>query len=820
MMKRIRSVFAISVRSATCVLLLVAAMFSLGLTQFAMAGSDGDVHQPWLPELQQKVVPLSVDSGFVQNRGLGSSVVYATEINIPGATWLRLQFADVMLAEGAQVRITSLLDGASQTMQEQHLHHWQLTTAYFNGGSIRVELIATPGSGPSRIRFGHAWAGSADEPVAQTICGSVDDRVLSDDPRSGRALPIGCTVFLIDDAGHCFLTAGHCSGSNLQVVQFNVPLSNSEGGLQHPGPEDQYAVDVSSKQFTNNGAGDDWGFFGCFPNTETNLTPFEAQGDAYIRAAAPPPVDGRDIRITGYGTDNTPPQHNQVQQTHAGPFFAINGNRIQYQTDTTGGNSGSGVQDDTTGLIIGIHTHGGCNQNGTGSNSGTAINHSALVDAMNNPRGVCVAGLAFEYPSGRPEIIDPAGGTMFNVVVSGLNGSEPQPGTGVLYINRGNGFEMFPMQENSDNNYTATFPSSTCGSIVAYYVTAETTEGNEVSDPGNAPVSTFNVLSAVSVSTFFEDDFENDFGWTVESINLTDGEWERGVPVNNGRGDPSADFDGSGRCYLTDNAAGNSDVDGGPTRLISPVLNLANQPGATLGYAWWFTNDDNDGDRLSVELSNDNGNTWVVAAEYGDNDNGWTPTSLLISDFVTPTATTRVRFSAIDNPNNSVTEAAIDAVTITTINCDTTQLTGVTVAAGRLVSGGLAEIARSDDAYLIVDSQFGFISSEPNIVDVRVAANTSNPTAATIDLLVESRVNNPGGTAKLRLYNNVKQRFNQVATYPISVSEEVFTISDVDATDRIDSNGDIRLSIRQIVVATFSTSGFRSRIDQVDIEAR
>jgi len=181
----------------------------------------------------------------------------------------------------------------------------------------------------------------------------------------------------------------------LQTAQFNVPLSTAGGGLVNPPASEQYAVDVSSKQ-TNGGqgVGNDWGYFGCFPNSNTGLTPFGKQLVRY-HLALPPPFNGSEsIRVTGYGTDSG--TSNQVQQTHIGPWAALNGNTIQYKTDTTGGNSGSPVAHGQNGDAVGIHTHGGCQTSGSGQNSGTATTHAGLQAALAVPIGTCAGAGACE----------------------------------------------------------------------------------------------------------------------------------------------------------------------------------------------------------------------------------------------------------------------------------------------------------------------------------------------------------------------------------------------------------------------------------------
>ena len=351
----------------------------------AMAQLQHDPVRALPLDVPSEAVAVQVDSGALSNPSDRQEPIYETVVGDKDATWLRLFFAPrTRVQPGTQLRITSLLDGAVQLLDAETIVQWNYSTAYFNGDQVKIEVLAPAGSSGNRIVVDLLHAGLPGQNDAESICGT-DDRVLSNDPRAARLISAGCTGWLINE---CFLTAGHCLGNT--VAQFNVPLSSPSGSLNHPPPSDQYTIDSSSKQGVGGGVGNDWGYFGVFDNSTTGLSALEAQGAKYSLATNMPAVSGQDIRITGYGVDSTPPDYTQVQQTNAGPFRVLSGTTVRYETDTTGGNSGSAVHDLDLDQAIGIHTHAGCTSTPGTSNQGTAISHAALQNALRNPTGVCV----------------------------------------------------------------------------------------------------------------------------------------------------------------------------------------------------------------------------------------------------------------------------------------------------------------------------------------------------------------------------------------------------------------------------------------------
>ncbi len=617
------------------------------------------------------------DSGWRANDGPTRSVIYSTLIEIPDAAWLRLRFREVVLGqcEGGgfptELLVTSLQDGSVQRLQAVHLRQWKNTTAYFNGPSLLLEIISDPEASPSRLVVESVLRDGQGSSFNSTICFGVDDRVPSNDPRVGRVLPVTCSVWLFSDANHCFLTAGHCGApGSIDVVEFNVPLSTSTGALQHPGPEDQYPVDDSSIIRQSAGTSQDWGYFGCFPNSNTGLTPFEAQGEAFD-LIAPPAPGTQTIRVTGYGsTDSSvPPEWHFAEKTHTGPLVTA-GNLIQYQVDTTGGNSGSPVFIDGTNLAIGVHTHGGCNSGG-GQNQGTGSMAGPLQAALASPLGVCTpqSNLEFQWAGAGPAVLDPSGATLSVIVVS--TGGIAVPSTGILHFNDGTGFQQIPLTEIAPDLFEVTLPAFPCGTFLEYYFTIETTTAALVSWPEAAPVETHLTPVGFEITIDFTDDFELDHGWSVAGT-ATTGAWERGVPAGTGdRGDPPTDRDGSGQCFVTQNLPGDFDIDSGDTILTSPLISVSSD--SWLSYSFWFFNGSSPDDTFQAEVTTD-GVNWIllenVPESSPDSDGGWIDRMFFLPDFLPTGSLMQIRFTASDLGVPDIVEAGIDRVSLFSLSCE------------------------------------------------------------------------------------------------------------------------------------------------------
>ncbi len=288
----------------------------------------------------------------------------------------------------------------------------------------------------------------------------------------------------------------------------------------------------------------------------------------------------------------------------------------------------------------------------------------------------CETAVSFTFPDGLPELVDPSGGTTVRVEV-GAGLGVPMPGLTLLVIEDGVP-TPYPAIEIEPNVYDVVFPPATCPEPVSYFLAVEVSGFGLVTFPADGSEQPLQTVAANAIDVVFEDDFETDTGWLVQDDpGLDDGSWTRGVPVGGGdRGDPPNDGDGSGACYLTDNVDGNSDVDGGATRLISPVFDATGDD-TVLEYLRWYDNTAGDSpnqDVFTVEYSVNGGASWLPLETVGPGGpeaaGGWFARSWVLRDLgVPPTDQFRVRFTAEDAGPGSIVEAAVDGVRVFSADC-------------------------------------------------------------------------------------------------------------------------------------------------------
>lgn len=102
----------------------------------------------------------NIQSGKHNGDGVGESLVFSTLVEYPEAPWLRLHIGDYSLKGGSYIRLESLEDGSTQTLNETSLPDWNNYSAYFNGDAVRVELYAAPGASDVYVEVDHVIAGN------------------------------------------------------------------------------------------------------------------------------------------------------------------------------------------------------------------------------------------------------------------------------------------------------------------------------------------------------------------------------------------------------------------------------------------------------------------------------------------------------------------------------------------------------------------------------------------------------------------------------------------------------------------------------------
>lgn len=327
------------------------------------------------------------------------------QVSAQDASWIRLKFANVNLGDNSFITLTSDADGGIQKLNWEHMAIWNNGSAIFNGNSVTMTLHIASSDNNIGLSVSELVVGEANPnaPVPETQCGTADNRVNSSTGAIGRISPVGCTGWLI--ANGSFLTAGHCTGTSMDILEFNVPPSTSDGFTVASNPNDQYPIGSVTFDLGAAGNGNDWAVFSVGVNSNTGLTPNEQQGSfntfdqIFFRATKDNSATTN--RITGFGIDFVPAgsggngnrnSDSQTQQTATGGAFSETGTGtavgINYAIDTEGGNSGSPVIMNGTINTVGIHTNGGCaTTTPNGTNSGTGFEEDDLETAIDDFNG-------------------------------------------------------------------------------------------------------------------------------------------------------------------------------------------------------------------------------------------------------------------------------------------------------------------------------------------------------------------------------------------------------------------------------------------------
>ncbi|MGB0716954.1 MAG: FG-GAP-like repeat-containing protein [Phycisphaerae bacterium] len=292
-------------------------------------------------------------------------------------------------------------------------------------------------------------------------------------------------------------------------------------------------------------------------------------------------------------------------------------------------------------------------------------------------------GMVFAYPEGLPAFVVPEESFDFTVSLQAIGGGQIDTNSAELFVSiDGGAFTSSPLTFISGNEYQGTFPGAGCTQLIDFYVTADLLNGGGTfSDPVGAPAATYSAVAAAGTGVTLRDEIEEDVsGWTVINTGgLTGGAWEQadpngtiiGIELASPEDDATSGLENT-MAFVTQNglpggSASSTDVDGGPTYLISPTIDLDGTDGSISFARWVYSSGD---DQMTVHVSNDGGDSWTFVQSISDTGGEWLTDAFQVGAYVEPTSEVAVRFGMADPPADpSITEGGVDNFQVEELLC-------------------------------------------------------------------------------------------------------------------------------------------------------
>lgn len=234
-------------------------------------------------------------------------------------------------------------------------------------------------------------------------------------------------------------------------------------------------------------------------------------------------------------------------------------------------------------------------------------------------------------------------------------------------------FSSYPVVQTERRYFSGELPDVGCGEVVQYYFSVLLDNGETVTIPELGAQRPYESVYIARALTMY-DTMETDRGWVVglPGDSASSGHWDRAQPEGTTH-QPALDHSTDGvRCWVTEARAGSDadefDVDDGETTVVSFRFSALDE--SVLSFWFWQNPSSQRQDVCRVGFSNDDGASWSYPPYLRTATHGvWTRRAYRLADYLEPTSTMRVRFSARDAREDSTVELAIDDIAVGVPGC-------------------------------------------------------------------------------------------------------------------------------------------------------